>query len=238
MQPRTIRNVLLAVLVALLGAILCFRIVCIGITQVAVFKWDLTPLTWLIVSSILGTLMAATAILVTRLPRTGLSSLAIVLALPAVPLIMLSADPFATACFVILTAGILVLEMGCVVGGLKAGGGQAALPGVFLGITLLLAAGMLLLLGFVSLFSGLGSNTVLLEMRSPDGAWTLTEEEGGGDVGVLVRRVWLDTVEQERVICWAEWGMRPQVRWVDSRTVVVDGQEIDIYRDALMRVKW
>lgn len=231
MQPRTIRDVLLAVLIALLGASVCFRIVCIGITPVARFKWDLTPLTWLIVSSVLGVLMATTAVFVTRLPRTGLSSFAIVLTLPAIPLVMLSARPFATVCFVILTVGLLLLEVGSVVGGLRAGSGQAALPGVFLGVTLLLAAAMLLFLGFLGLFPGLGSNTVLLEIRSPDGAWTLTEEEGGGDVDISISRVRAGMVEQERFLYWGDWGARPMVRWLDSRTVMIDGKELDIYSD-------
>jgi hypothetical protein len=40
------------------------------------------------------------------------------------------------------------------------------------------------------------------------------------------------------VICWlywGTWGSRPEIWWLDARTVVIDGTALDIYRDPPLR---
>lgn len=241
-KMRTVPSILLVTLVALLGVVLCLLGIAALLPYFGSFDWSVTPLGRLILSALLALFMVSSGVAVAVVSRIGLTTLAVVLALIVAPLLVslldLGTSSLALASFATLVAGILCLEVGSLIGGVRRKTDEAALSGVLLSITLILLAGSLALAALLGwpVRSGFVSITPILHVDSPYGAWSANGEETdegalGGEVRISVHRHLLGIIEQKRIVYWAEWGTRPSIEWADSRTVVIDGQTIDVYND-------
>jgi hypothetical protein len=233
LQPRTLRDACLIALVGLFGGLLFCRLVTFAFLPALKFEYGLAPLGQLILSAVVAALMLSAAVAGARLPRTGLSTGAVVLALVCVPMVSLGPGLSFTVSSLVLITGILCLEAGSVIVAVRTNAGRAVLPTVLVGITLVMTAGTLLCSVFVGM---IGEETVLINAHSADGVWTVSGirwDEGalGGQVDVSVSRTVCGLIEQERTVYCGEWYATPEAGWVDSHTLLINGSEFDIFRD-------
>jgi hypothetical protein len=155
-----------------------------------------------------------------------------VLALVSVPLL---GHPFTlTLPSAFLISGIIALGLGIAIG-------AARTRSPHMTVSLLPVAFTLSMLGislWLSTFPSTTMTIVFVDSRSPDGMWSLVGDQtkGGLDASIdaEVSRAVGRVVEQRRTVYRAEWGEPPRVEWVDSRTLLIDGQRLDIYHDPMM----
>jgi len=236
---RIVRDGLLAALIGLLVLILCLFAVVALVSMASDFAWHVTPLGRLILSALVGLLMVSSAVMAAvRPPRAGLIAIAVVLALVEIPLLSFAPGQLSQTCLMIVGAGILCLVAGGLIGGLRAKSVHAKECAVLLGVTAVLVAFGLLAMAVINALPQLDFilTTEVIHQNSPDGTWTVIGDEWdegalGGSVTISVQRVYAGFIEQARGVYSGDWGARPVIRWVDSRTVSIGGRTLDVYRD-------
>jgi hypothetical protein len=193
---------------------------------------SLTPAAWTAYTVCLGGLLLCCAALQVMAPRAGLV-IAVLAALFVSTLFMLT-DPFRLA---VVAAGALALMFGSIIGARRLSGGGTATV-IVLSAVLSLVSGAVLLTNLVVRELARGEiftlTTDYVRERSPDGGWLLVAEqydEGalGGSVSVSIQRDVLGVLRIQRNIYDGDWG-EPRVRWLDSRTVQVGKNRVDIYK--------
>ena len=108
------------------------------------------------------------------------------------------------------------------------------------GVVSFLALSLYLVGCLFSLGQGLGAHTEYVHEPSSDGSWTLRAaeyDEAFGDVTqtVTVDREFLSILSLQHDVYTGNEG-RPSVRWVDVRTLEVNGRPFDIFRDRAIDV--
>jgi hypothetical protein len=230
---RRVQTGLFAALFVLSGIVLTVRFITFGPGP---FVWGLTPLGSFLLAGLL--LMVSLGLAVTLLlsPRGALSVVAVWLGV--VVAVALWGIPVALQTLMVtgmVWNGLAALGVASLVGAHGRTKGQVSdITMVLTGIGLLL---LTCVLGLALLGAGLGADTTHREQSSPDKRWSLEyydKDMGGfGGDGVLeVSREFLGVVCQERTLYLGEMGERPQIEWLDERTLLIYGRRFDIYTDA------
>ncbi len=98
----------------------------------------------------------------------------------------------------------------------------------------------MLFVGSLLLGNDFVKNTELYKLNAPDKNWQLQAREDdqgalGGNFHLFVsRRYFFGLIKNEREIYHGYFGERPQVKWLDHRTVLVDKYKLDIFRSPLV----
>ncbi|MCL4465054.1 MAG: hypothetical protein M1389_03305 [Chloroflexi bacterium] len=227
---KTLQRSLFIVLLVILASVLVAQVASV-VQSLGTFVWLLAPLGALAAAALIAALMLAVSFAFRKGPHRLFATLAIGLVVLDLP--MLWGDIFLPALgpLVLVLFGVTALAVSNAVGASRAGSSHIPIT-VFAAVAGILVQGVIVS-GFVATASG--AYTVFLKAPSPQRAWVVEGSEynpgalGSLDVNVVVRRDFYGLVRQERtIICESS---RPDVRWVDERTLMVNGEIFDIFQN-------
>ena len=197
----------------------------------------LTPAAWRVLTVVIVVLFAAAAVSTAWRPERKLTPLALTLGFLAIGAFL--GNPKLAGLVVL---GWLALLVAFIVGSTRGDPVPGRRFGRLLSLAVALAFMALVVLaaGLAfkacdAMFGDFGSATEFARVASPDGAWVAVGvyNDGGatgGDSHVHIERD-VDGVLRLWRDVWLGEDPEPEVRWLDSRTVSVKGNAVDIYSD-------
>ncbi len=197
----------------------------------------LTPSTWRVVAVVFVVLLAVASVATAWRPERQLVPAALALVFVALPAFLGSprlAGLVALGWLALLVAFVVGTTRGDPVPGRRFGRLLSLAVALAFMALVVFAAG-LLFKACDAVFGDFGSQTQFAYVASPDGEWLAIGtyyDQGatGSDTDVTIRRDVGGVVRLWRYV-WMGDGPDPAVRWLDDRTISIDGNAVDIYRD-------